>query len=78
MIGFIIIKWKYPIAPLVIGLILGPMTESNLRKSLMMFRGNLSLFFDRPIAMGFLSIVVIFLAYKVLSHFLRRHERKPL
>ncbi len=78
MIGFIIIKWKYPIAPLVIGLILGPMTESNLRKSLMMFRGNLSLFFNRPIAMGFLALVVIFLAYKVLSHFLRRHESKPL
>ncbi len=74
LIGFIIIKWKYPVAPLVIGLILGPMTESNLRKSLMMFDGNLHRFFERPLALAFLSVAFLFIFYRLLSYFWRRRS----
>ena len=62
--GVVFRKLKYPVAPLIIGLILGPMTENNLRKTLMLFRGDLTNFLDRPIALGFLIAVVAILVFK--------------
>jgi putative tricarboxylic transport membrane protein len=69
IVGVFFRKWKYPIAPLVIGLILGPMTENSLRKSLMMFKGNLSLIFDRPIALAFLGLALAVVVVKVVYGF---------
>jgi putative tricarboxylic transport membrane protein len=59
-------KLKYPVAPLIIGLILGPMTENNLRKTLMLFRGDLTNFLDRPIALGFLAAFIAILVLKLV------------
>lgn len=64
--GLIFRRLKYPVAPLIIGLILGPMAENNLRKTLMLFRGDLSKFFDHPIAMGFLAAIVVITAAKLI------------
>ncbi len=66
VVGVFFRKWDYPIAPLVIGLILGQMTENALRKSLMIFRGDLTLFFDKPIALAFLSVAAAVVLFKVL------------
>ncbi len=68
-------RWKYPVAPLVIGLVLGPITENSLRKTLMTFRGNLLYFFDKPIALIFLSLAIAAILFKVLGHVL--HWRSP-
>jgi putative tricarboxylic transport membrane protein len=78
IIGFVILKWKYPVAPLIIGIILGPMTESNLRKSLMMFHGDLSQISARPIAVVFLSLSLIFILYKMRRLLFRRREVNPV
>ena len=64
--GVVFKKLKYPVTPLIIGLILGPMTENNLRKTLMLFRGDLTNFLDRPIALGFLAAVVAILVLKLV------------
>lgn len=78
-IGFVINKWKYPVAPLVIGLILGPMTENNLRKFLMMYKGDISMIFHRPVTVIFLSIALVFIAYRLISDYSRRRKvRKVL
>jgi putative tricarboxylic transport membrane protein len=71
IIGFIIIKWKYPVAPLVIGLILGPMMENNLRKSLMMFDGDLLPILSRPISLAFLLAALLFIVYRLFRHYSR-------
>ena len=67
-------NWNYPIAPLVIGVILGPMTENNLRKMLMGFRGNLSVIFDRPIALVFLSVALAIIVFKIFNYFAMRNS----
>jgi putative tricarboxylic transport membrane protein len=64
-------KFNYPIPPLVIGLVLGPITENSLRKTLMTFKGNLLYFFDKPIALVFLSLAFALLIFKLLSYFFR-------
>ncbi len=77
MIGFVILKWKYPVAPLVIGLILGPMTENNLRKSLMMYKGDITMIFHRPVSVIFLSIAFLFILYRLSHHIIRRRSGLP-
>jgi putative tricarboxylic transport membrane protein len=77
IIGFVLLKWKYPIAPLVIGLILGPMTENNLRKSLMMYKGDISMIFQRPVTVIFFSIAILFISYGLISSYSRRQKVLP-
>jgi len=66
-IGFFLRRWKFPIAPLIIGIVLGPTTENSVRQTLMMFRGNLLLITGRPIAMVLLGLAAAFLVYKFVS-----------
>lgn len=72
--GIFFRKFNYPIAPLIIGLVLGPITESSLRKTLMIFRGDLYGFVDKPIALVFLSMAGAIVAFKMLYYFLHRHS----
>jgi putative tricarboxylic transport membrane protein len=72
IIGFFLRKWKYPIAPFIIGVVLGPTTENSLRQTLMTFRGDLSLILNRPVSVTLLAIAAAFLAYKFLSPYLGR------
>jgi putative tricarboxylic transport membrane protein len=60
VIGYAFKKLKYPLAPLVIALVLGDMTEEALRQSLILSGGSFAFFLQRPIAAGFL-ILTIFL-----------------
>jgi len=48
----------YPIAPLVIGVILGPMADENLRRALMVSQGSFLPFFTRPVALILLLAIV--------------------
>jgi putative tricarboxylic transport membrane protein len=64
VIGLFLRKWKYPIAPFIIGLVLGPTTENSLRQTLMMFRGDVSLVADRPVSVTLLALAAAFLIYK--------------
>jgi putative tricarboxylic transport membrane protein len=65
ILGIFFRIWKYPVAPLVIGLILGPMAENSFRKSLLMFHGTLWPMFDRPIALVMILIASSFVIAKV-------------
>jgi putative tricarboxylic transport membrane protein len=69
VIGVLFRRWEYPIAPLIIGLVLGPMIENNIRKTLMMFRGNMLGIIDRPIALAFLSLAIAFVVYKLIRSY---------
>ena len=54
--GYILDKYKYPIAPMLLAYVLAPMLEDNMRKSLIISDGSLSIFFNRPISLGFLLV----------------------
>jgi len=59
IIGYIMEKYKFPRAPVVLAIILGPIAESELRRSLTIFRGDWSLFFKRPICILFFILSII-------------------
>ncbi len=61
VLGYFLNKHDYPIAPLVLGLVLGPMIENNLRRALTISNGDYSVFFTRPISLVFLLITALWL-----------------
>ena len=65
--GFVLRKRKFPIAPFIIGIVLGPTTENSIRQTLMMFKGDLALMSGRPVAVILLAVAVLFIAFKLLS-----------
>ena len=74
VIGYVFKKLGYPLAPLVIALVLGDITEEALRQSLIMSDGSFAIFFTRPIA-AVIMVVVIFLFIFPLLQGLRRRRR---
>ena len=50
IIGFILRQLNYPMAPLVLGIVLGDLLEKNLRRGLVLSDGDLTPFFTRPIS----------------------------
>lgn len=59
VIGYLLKKFDYEAAPLILGFVLGPMFEVNLRRSLLMSQGSFSIFVERPIALVALIVCVI-------------------
>ncbi|MEL7565222.1 MAG: tripartite tricarboxylate transporter permease [Dehalobacterium sp.] len=54
--GYILRKLKFPVAPLALALIIGPMLENSLRQSLMVYEGGLKIFFIHPISRALLIL----------------------
>src|SRR5690606_10734187 len=50
VVGYLMNRFRFPTAPLLLGFVLGPMMEENLTRALVISRGNLSVFFTRPIS----------------------------
>ena len=74
LVAFVLEENDYPLAPAILGLVIGPMLEENLLLSLTRARGNLFAFVERPVSMG-LAIVVIGLCLVPLALFLARRLR---
>ena len=62
VIGWLVARWGYEPAPLVLGFVLGPMFENNLRKALILSRGSWMTFIERPISAFFVIASAVILA----------------
>ena len=56
VVSYLLRKLRYPMAPVVLGFILGPLVEQNLRRSLTLSRGSLGIFFTRPYSIAIMAI----------------------
>ncbi len=65
LIGFMLREMKYPMAPLVMGIILGELLDVNLRRGLLLSDGDPSPFFTRPIAATLFALILITLAMSI-------------
>lgn len=74
MLGVVMKYFKIPSTPLIIGFILGPMTEENLRRALQASAGSISVFFTRPISLGFLVAGFLFVAYILYNKYKNNGE----
>ena len=76
-LGFLFAKLDGPPAPLILGFILGPILEVNLRRALLISRGDFSVFVTRPISLGFLVLAVAMLLALALPAVQRRRSVVP-
>jgi len=68
-VGYVLRKFEYEEAPLILAFILGPMLEQAFRQSLIMSNGNLRIFFDRPISCGALLLSIALFVSNGLKFF---------
>jgi putative tricarboxylic transport membrane protein len=69
VVGYVLRKLDYEIAPIILGLVLAPMLELNFRQALAMSAGSYSIFFTRPIAVVMLLIALTLLLLGMRSLF---------
>jgi putative tricarboxylic transport membrane protein len=67
VIGYAFEKWGFPLAPVILGFILGPIAETNLRRGLMMTQGNFLPFLTKPVSGAFLVIALASVVYSVIK-----------
>ena len=76
--GYLFKKFGYEAAPFILGFVLGPMFEVNLRRSLLISQGSFSIFFTRPIALIAIVVCVVLLLFNVYSTFAGKSRPKVL
>ena len=74
VLGYVLRKFDFDPAPLVLGLVLAPIFELSLRQSLIMSNGNYLIFLSRPISLGLLLVSVGLLALSAYAFVLRRAD----
>jgi putative tricarboxylic transport membrane protein len=74
LLGFAMRRWGFPVAPAVIGLILGPLAESQFRRALAISQGDPSVFLTQPISASLLALTAIILFAPVIARAMKRRR----
>jgi putative tricarboxylic transport membrane protein len=77
LLGFAMRRWDIPVGPAVIGLILGPLGETQFRRALSISQGDASVFFTHPISATFLAITAALVVVPFIVRHAKRLRRKP-
>ncbi|SDO68675.1 TctA family transporter [Ralstonia sp. 25mfcol4.1] len=74
IIGYLFIKLRCEPAPLLLGFVLGPMMEENFRRSLLLSRGDFSVFVTRPLSLGLLIAAAVLVAIVAMPSIKAKRE----
>jgi putative tricarboxylic transport membrane protein len=77
LLGYMMVKFNYPTAPLILGFVLGDAMERALRQTLMMSQGDLATFIERPIALAMLILAAVILLTPLFGY-LNRWRSKAI
>ncbi|HSC94267.1 MAG TPA: tripartite tricarboxylate transporter permease [Burkholderiales bacterium] len=75
VLGYIIAKLECEPAPLILGYVLGPLMEENLRRALLISRGDPTVFFTRPISLSFM-ILTAFIMFIMIAPAIRKKKEE--
>ncbi len=65
ILGYVMMRYDYPLSPILLALILGPMAEANLRRAMVISSGDPSILFSRPIAVALMVLAVVSLLLSI-------------
>jgi putative tricarboxylic transport membrane protein len=68
VLGYLFKKLKYPLAPLVLALVLGDMAESSFRQAMLLSQGSLTIFWSNPLVGGLTAVAVALLVWPLWGH----------
>jgi putative tricarboxylic transport membrane protein len=74
LVGYWLLKHDFEPAPMLLGFVLGPLMEENLRRAMLIARGDATVFFTRPISASLLSLAIILLVIAALPKIRRRRD----
>src|SRR6185312_12461243 len=74
--GAIFMALDFPMAPILLGYVLGPLVEENFRRALLLSRGDLGVFFERPISLVFMTICILLVAGQIFFALLAAHRKR--
>jgi putative tricarboxylic transport membrane protein len=75
VLGVVLRRFDFPTAPVIIGMILGPLAEAQMRNALSIGEGRWTVFLQRPGSVVLLSLVVLLLVAPPLVRLVRRRRR---
>jgi len=74
LFGYILVKTESEPAPMLLGYILGPLMEENLRRAMLLARGDFFVFFQRPISATLLIVAILLLLFVLLPETAERRS----
>ena len=80
VVGYLFKKLDYPLAPLVLALVLGDMAEASFRQSMLISQGSMKIFYSNPLVGTIVTLALLMLVWPLLSRLkeaLRTRESKP-
>jgi putative tricarboxylic transport membrane protein len=81
VVGYLFKKLKYPLAPMVLALVLGDMAESSFRQAMLLSQGHLSIFWSNPLVGGIAGLALVLLLWPLVSGlrgWARSREASPI
>jgi putative tricarboxylic transport membrane protein len=75
LVGYWLLKHDFEPAPMLLGFVLGPLMEENLRRAILIARGDPLTFFTRPISGGLLAVAILLLVVALLPMIRQRREQ---
>lgn len=78
LLGYILDKNDYPIAPLILAVVLSKILEVNARRAFIISEGSISIFFEKPIAAFFMAIFFIFILSPVIKRIVYKFKKEPI
>jgi len=72
VVGYFFKKLKYPLAPMVLALVLGDMAEASFRQSMLLSQGSLSIFWSNPLVGSIAGLAIILLLWPLIGMVRRR------
>ena len=76
VMGYLLRKLNYPVAPMVLAIVLGPLAERSLRQSLLSAQGDPTIFVDRPISLTFICLAAALFIYPLAMAAVRRRRAR--
>jgi len=77
VIGYVFKKLGYPLAPLVLALVLGDMAESSFRQAMLVSQGNVGIFWSNPLVATIVTLALVMLFWPILSTLWAKVGRRP-
>ena len=75
IVGYLFIKLGCEPAPLILGFVLGPLMEENLRRAMLISRGDPTVFFTRPISLSFMLVTLLLIIFMVAPAMRKKKEQ---
>ncbi len=74
VVGYLMRKLNYPVAPAVLAIVLGPLAERSMRQSLISSQGDVTTFVTRPISLTCVILALLLISYPLIQRAMRKRK----